>query len=90
MQTSKALGYRSRETAAGTTMREDYDRYSKEAEKLSEYLKGIRLWQILKEFYIKIHLQEIDRQLRGIKPGEHPLRWFPQRSPCTGFRSAGP
>ncbi|KAM3549523.1 hypothetical protein ARSEF4850_008803 [Beauveria asiatica] len=47
MQTWKAQGYRSRDAAAGTTMREDYDRYSKEAENLSKYLKGIRLRQVL-------------------------------------------
>ncbi|KAM3526970.1 hypothetical protein MY4038_006586 [Beauveria bassiana] len=70
MQTWKAQGYRSRDAAAGTTMREDYDRYSKEAENLSKYLKGIRLRQFLEEFHTKIHVEEIDRQLRGIKPAD--------------------
>ncbi|KAM3555122.1 hypothetical protein ARSEF4850_006153 [Beauveria asiatica] len=70
MQTWKAQGYRSRDAAAGTTMREDYDRYSKEAENLSKYLKGIRLRQVLEEFHTNIHVEEIDRQLRGIKPAD--------------------
>ncbi|KAM3520288.1 hypothetical protein MY4038_009481 [Beauveria bassiana] len=42
-------------------MREDYDRYSKEAENLSKHLKGIRLWQVLEEFHINIYVEEIDR-----------------------------
>lgn len=64
------LGYRSREAAAGTTMREEYDLYSKEAEKLSKYLKAIRLRQALQEFHTNAHVEEIDRQLQGIKPAD--------------------
>ncbi|KAJ2981946.1 hypothetical protein NQ176_g1710 [Zarea fungicola] len=70
VQAWKALGYRSREAAAGTTMRKDYDLYSKEAENMSKYLKSIRLRQVLEEFHRNVHVEEIDRQLRGIKPAD--------------------
>lgn len=70
MQKWRTLGYRSREAAAGTTMREEYDLYSKEAEKVSKYLKAIRLRQALQEFHTNVHVEEIDRQLQGIKPAD--------------------
>ena len=70
VQAWKDLGYRSREAAAGTTVRQDYDRYSREAENLSKYLKAIRLRQVLERFHTNVHVEEIDRQLRGIKPAD--------------------
>ncbi|TQV90231.1 FluG domain-containing protein [Cordyceps javanica] len=70
VQAWKDLGYRSKEAATGTAMRADYDRYSKEADKLSKYLKGIRLRQVIETFHTNIHVEEVDRQLRGIKPAD--------------------
>ncbi|KAJ3486544.1 hypothetical protein NLG97_g6593 [Lecanicillium saksenae] len=51
-------------------MREDYDRCSKEADRLSKYLKDIRLRQVIQDFHTDIHVEEVDRQLRGIKPAD--------------------
>ncbi|KAJ3480965.1 hypothetical protein NLG97_g7940 [Lecanicillium saksenae] len=70
VQAWKDQGYRSKEAAAGTTMREDYDRCSKEADRLSKYLKDIRLRQVIQDFHTDIHVEEVDRQLRGIKPAD--------------------
>ncbi|KAJ2983487.1 hypothetical protein NQ176_g645 [Zarea fungicola] len=37
---------------------------------LLRYLKGIRLRQVVQEFHTNVHVEEIDRQLQGIKPAD--------------------
>ncbi|KPM38228.1 hypothetical protein AK830_g8327 [Neonectria ditissima] len=70
MQEWKKQGYRSREAADGTEMRWKYDWYNKKANNLSQKLKSIRKQQAVREFHISVHVEEIDRQLRGIKPSD--------------------
>lgn len=70
MREWKAQGYRSREAADGTEMRKQYDRYNKKANSLSQKLKAARKQQAINEFHNSVHVEEIDRQLRGIKPSD--------------------
>ncbi|ODA78130.1 hypothetical protein RJ55_06734 [Drechmeria coniospora] len=66
----KRQGYRSREHAKGTEMQARYDRYSKKANNLCKILKASLLQRAIRDFHNNVHVEEIDRQLRGIKPAD--------------------
>lgn len=66
----KQQGYRSREEAEGTEMWERYDHYNKEAKKLLNCLKKSLLRKSIEAFYTNAHVEEVERQLRGIKPAD--------------------
>ena len=63
-------GYRSREQAKGTDMRKHFDKHSNLANNLSRKLKASRLQKAIEDFHADIHVEEINRQLRGIKPAD--------------------
>ena len=64
----KSQGYRSRQAAEGTKMASRYDYYKKKADSLSKRLKADRLQRAIKDFHGSIHIEEVHRQLSGIKP----------------------
>ena len=66
----RSQGYRSRRDAEGTKLAERYDRYKKKAESLSKKLKAERLHRAIKEFHDSVHVEEINRQLSGIRPSD--------------------
>lgn len=66
----KNQGYGSRKQAEGTEMAERYDRYQKKIDTLRKHLKAERLQRSIREFHTSVHVEEIDRQLRGIKPSD--------------------
>jgi len=63
-------GYRSREQAQDTDMRKRFDEYSKMEKKLIRKLKASRLKKAIEDFHANIHVEEINRQLCGIKPAD--------------------
>lgn len=63
-------GYRSREQAQDTDMRKRFDKYSKLEKNLIRKLKASRLQKAIEEFHANIHVEEINRQLCGIKPAD--------------------
>ena len=64
----KSQGYRSRQAAEGTKMASRYDYYKKKADSLSKRLKADRLQRAIRDFHGSIHIEEVHRQLSGIKP----------------------
>jgi hypothetical protein len=68
LQRLKQQGYRSRADAEGTDIATQYDRYRRKAHSLSQKLKTRRLQRAIREFHSSVHVEEIERQLNGIKP----------------------
>ena len=68
LQQMKQQGYRTRADAEGTELAVEYDRYQRMANSLSRKLKSERLQRAIKEFHDSVHVEEIDRQLKGIMP----------------------
>ncbi|RYO82759.1 hypothetical protein DL764_009563 [Monosporascus ibericus] len=68
LQQWKWQGYRSREEAEGTDMASRYDHYKKKADCLGKRLKAERLQRAIKDFHDLIHVEEVNRQLNGVKP----------------------
>lgn len=64
----KQQGYRSREDAAGTNMRKQYDKYNTKAISRRQKLKVKSLRLAIEEFHRIVHIEEVDRQLEGSKP----------------------
>ncbi|KAK3935512.1 hypothetical protein QBC46DRAFT_367527 [Diplogelasinospora grovesii] len=70
LQQMKSQGYSTRADAEGTEVAKKYDRYKRKAERLSKKLKTQRLQRTIKEFHDSVHVEEINRQLNGIKPSD--------------------
>lgn len=68
MTNLKRKGYRSIEDAAGTKMRNQYDKYNKKAISRRQKLKARHLQQTIEKFHKAVHIEEVDRQLEGTKP----------------------
>ncbi|XP_044714524.1 uncharacterized protein HRG_11912 [Hirsutella rhossiliensis] len=66
----KRQGYRSREHAEGTEMQKRYDRYSKKINNLRRVLKASLLQKAIQDFHTNVHVDEVNRQLRGIRPAD--------------------
>ncbi|KAK0701564.1 hypothetical protein B0T26DRAFT_681697 [Lasiosphaeria miniovina] len=47
-----------------------YDQYKQKADRLSKKLKTERLRRAIKDFHDSVHVEEINRQLNGIKPSD--------------------
>ncbi|KAM4067441.1 hypothetical protein HRG_001378 [Hirsutella rhossiliensis] len=62
--------YRSREHAEGTEMQKRYDRYNKKINNLRRVLKASQLQKAIQDFHTNVHVDEVDRQLRGVKPAD--------------------
>ncbi|KAM0539694.1 hypothetical protein ACHAO7_011929 [Fusarium culmorum] len=68
MTNLKDKGYRSMKDAIGTKMRDRYDKYNKKAAARRQKLKAQHLQQAIEQFHKAIHIEEVDRQLEGMKP----------------------
>ncbi|KAJ0103729.1 hypothetical protein J7T55_001745, partial [Diaporthe amygdali] len=68
LQRLKQQGHRNRAEAEGTDIAAEYDRCKKKAHSLSQKLKIRRLRRAIREFHSSVHVEEIERQLKGIKP----------------------
>ncbi|KAK3943401.1 hypothetical protein QBC46DRAFT_420865 [Diplogelasinospora grovesii] len=66
----KSQGYSTRADAEGTEVAAKYDLYKRKADRLSKKLKTQRLQRAIKEFHDSVHVEEINRQLNGIKPSD--------------------
>ena len=70
LQQMKSQGYRSRADAEGTKLAARYDEYKKKADRLIKKLMTGRLQLAIKDFHDSVHVEEINRQLNGIKPAD--------------------
>ncbi|KXX73588.1 hypothetical protein MMYC01_210372, partial [Madurella mycetomatis] len=70
LQELKSQGYRTRADAEGTNLVARYDCYKRKANRLSKKLKSERLQRAIEEFHDSVHVDEINRQLNGIKPAD--------------------
>ena len=68
LERMKSRGYSTRAAAEGTKLAEQYDYYNKKADSLCKSLKSKRLQQAIQDFHHSVHIEEVDRQLNGIKP----------------------
>ncbi|KAK3934987.1 hypothetical protein QBC46DRAFT_424370 [Diplogelasinospora grovesii] len=68
LQQIKSRGYPTRKDAEGTELAARYDHYNKKADRLNKKLKSKRLQQAIKDFHNSIHVDEVNRELNGIKP----------------------
>ncbi|KAK3369303.1 hypothetical protein B0T24DRAFT_707793, partial [Lasiosphaeria ovina] len=70
LEAMKLQGYSTRAAAEGTRLATQYDDYKKKADRLNKKLKRERLQQAIKDFHDAIHIEEINRQLDGVKPSK--------------------
>jgi len=70
LEAMKSQGYSTRAAAEGTRLAAQYDYYKKKADSLNKMLKSERLQQAIKDFHDSIHIEEINRQLNGVKPSK--------------------
>jgi hypothetical protein len=66
----KSQGYGTRAAAEGTKLAARYDHFKKKADRLNKGLKTERLQRAIREFHESIHVEEVNRQLNGIKPSK--------------------
>ena len=67
LEQMRSWGYSTRAAAEGTELAAQYDRHKKKACSLSKRLRHARLAQAVKDFHDSVHIDEVNRQLNGIK-----------------------
>ena len=70
LEQMKSQGYPTRAAAEGTELAAQYDQYKKKSSTLSKKLRSMRLQQVIKDFHDSVHIDEVNRQLNGLKASD--------------------